>query len=351
MTRIGLLAPYAPPIPGGISSFVSGLRAALEQRGDEVFLFAGEGNGDRPVHPNLGTGRQYVHQAQRSLDTVRPDVIHCHSHWYTLAAGVRYLAKNPNARLVFSFHTTTLPHLRRLFANLLSKAQVLTFVSSAQLAEIRFALQLGGDLRILRPATRLTTVDPRRVEEWKRSQDLESAFPILAFAGPLEYPRKVAGVVDLVKAFRNIRRRYPRARLLIIGDGSLRSRVEEAGTDLGGAMTVTGFVDDPRVALSCADLYCQISRQEGLPIALLEAMSLGRCVIATRVGGIPEILDDSNGLLVGSEPQDIEKAVYSLLEDPHRRDRFAVGARRTIERSYAWDARLPQIDSIYGLAG
>ena len=103
MTRIGLLAPYAPPIPGGISSFVSGLRDTLAQRGDEVSLFTGEGNGDRPLHSNLGSGRQYVHRAQRSLDTVRPDVIHCHSHWYTLAAGVRYLAKNILEPVVSAF--------------------------------------------------------------------------------------------------------------------------------------------------------------------------------------------------------------------------------------------------------
>jgi len=171
------------------------------------------------------------------------------------------------------------------------------------------------------------------------------------FVGPLEYPSKVAGVVDLVTAFREVRRVYSEARLLIIGDGSLRKRVEEAAASLGDSVTVTGFVDNPRVALARADLYCHISRQEGLPTALLEAMSLGLCVIGSRIGGIPEVLDASNGALVGSEPKEIGRTICDLLEDAERRKRLAEAARMTIQRWYTWDARLPQVDDIYGLAG
>ena len=351
LTRIALLAPYAPPVPGGISTFVSGLYQVLGQRGHEVFLLAGEGDGDTREHSNIGIRRAYTLRALRALKEIRPNVIHCHSHWYCLAAAVKYVQKNPGVRVVFSFHTTSIPILRSRFVRLLNKAHVITFVSSAQLSELRSALRLGGDLRILRPATRVIPVDSAKAARWASQHGLDGAFPVLAFVGPLEYPHKVRGVIDLVAAFHVVREVYPEARLLIVGDGSLRPRVEEAAASLGGSVTVTGFVTDPRIALAQVHLYCHVSRQEGLPTALLEAMSLGLCVVGSRVGGIPEVLDSSNGVLVGLEPELIGRTICDLLKDSSLRRKFGAAAQGTVERSYTWDARFPQISAIYGLAG
>jgi|SRR5438132_1935165 len=351
MTRIALVAPYAPPVHGGISTFVSGLSHILKENGHEVSTLAGEGRGDRERHSDLGVGRVYASKVFERLEANRPEVVHCHSHWYALAAGVRYCRMNPDARLVFSFHTTSIPFLRSVFARLLANAHVSTFVSAAQLSQLRSVFRLGGDLRVLRPATFGIRIDPAESGHLKDIYNLEGAFPILMFVGPLEYPQKVAGVLDLVQAFAKVRRTYPGARLLIVGDGTLRPRVDAAGAALDGSVTVTGFVDDPRVLLAHADVYCHISRQEGLPTALLEAMSQGCCVIGSRVGGIPEVLDNSNGVVVGPQPTDIERAILSLLEDPSRRKRLGETARRTVSQFYSWEARLPQILNIYGLAG
>jgi glycosyltransferase involved in cell wall biosynthesis len=351
MTRIAILTPYAAPVPGGISTFVSGLSNALLKRGQSVSILAGEGEGDRKEFSNLGVRRAYVSHALRGLQEIRPEIIHCHSHWYCLATGVKYAQKNPGTRIVFSFHTTSIPVLKSRLVRLLRKAQVTTFVSAAQLSELRAALRLGGDLRILRPATPVTAVDSAEAWRWANRHGLSDAFPLLVFVGPLEYPRKVAGVIDLVTAFRHVRTVYPQARLLIVGDGSLRPLVEEAAADLGGSVTVTGFLADPRIVLANADLYCHISRQEGLPTALLEAMSLGRCVIGSRVGGIPEVLDSSNGVLVGPDPDVIGRVICDLLKDSSRRRELAMAAYETVERSYTWDARARQISSLYGLAG
>lgn len=350
MRRIALLTPYAPPVPGGISTFVSGLSDLLRQRGNEVSVLAGEG-GDTRGCSDLGIRRSYVFRALRALREIRPDVIHCHSHWYCLSAGVRYLHTNPSARIVFSFHTTSIPFLKSRFVRLLNKAQITTFVSAAQLSELRSALRLGGDLRILRPATRLTRADSSEAQRWANRHGLDGAFPVLVFVGPLEYPSKVAGVVDLITAFREVRRVYPEAKLVIVGDGSLRQRVEEAAANLGNSVTITGFVNDPRVILARADLYCHVSRQEGLPTALLEAMSLGLCVVGSRVGGIPEVIDAANGALVGSEPKEIARTICDLLGDSERRRKLSEAARMTVKRWYTWEARLPQVADIYGLAG
>lgn len=351
MKRIAILTPYAAPVPGGISTFVSGLSDALRQRGQRVSILAGEGDGDTKEFSNLGVRRAYVSHALHGLQEIRPEVIHSHSHWYCLAAGVKYVQKNPSVRIVFSFHTTSTPLLKSRFVRLLRRAHVTTFVSAAQLSELRVALRLGGDLRVLRPATQVTRADSADVGRWASRHGLNNAFPVLVFVGPLEYPRKVAGVIDLVTAFRHVREVYPQARLLIVGDGSLRPLVEQAAANLGESVTVTGFLSDPRVVLANADLYCHISRQEGLPTALLEAMSLGRCVIGSRVGGIPEILDSSNGVLVGPDPDIIGRTICDLVKDSSRRGKLAMAAQATVERFHTWDARVPQISAMYGLAG
>ena len=216
-------------------------------------------------------------------------------------------------RLVFSFHTTPTPFLRIAFRRLLRRAHVVTFVSLAQLAELRTTFRLGGDNRLLRPAVKLRTVTSAEANQFASAYDLGGSSPILMFAGPLEYAEKVAGVVELVRAFRDLLTDYPDARLLIVGDGSLRFRVETEAKDLGESVRVTGFIDNVPAALANADLYCHVSRREGLPTALLEAMSLKRCVVASRVGGIPEVLDGSNGVLVESEAQSIATAIRNLL--------------------------------------
>ena len=311
-------------------------------------VLAGSGSGGAPERSDLGTGRTYATRAYRELRHIQPEIVHCHAHWYTLAAGVRYSRDRPGTPLIFSFHTTVIPWLPLAFSRLLRSAKTITFVSAAQLAEVRSALRLDGELRILQPAIDPSPIDPIEVEQAAIQYHLPGAFPILVFTGPLEYARKVDGVVELVNVVRQIRVEHPRVKLLIVGDGGLRGRVEAAAAGLDDAVTVTGFLPNPKALMANADLYCHISRQEGLPIALLEAMSMARCIVASRTGGIPEVIDDANGMLVDGEDS-IAAGILQLAREPDLRIRLGTAARQTIRQHYTWDARWPVLTSIYGL--
>jgi glycosyltransferase involved in cell wall biosynthesis len=140
----------------------------------------------------------------------------------------------------------------------------------------------------------------------------------------------------LVEAFALIRRTRPKAELHIVGDGpdlaALERRIVELG--LEGTVCLLGRRDDVPEILSRAACFVMTSDYEGCPIAVIEAMAAGVPIVATDVGGVPELVaDGESGLLVppGAAPP-IAAAVDAMLADPARASRLG-HAGRTIARS------------------
>jgi glycosyltransferase involved in cell wall biosynthesis len=137
------------------------------------------------------------------------------------------------------------------------------------------------------------------------------------------------------------------ATLLIAGDGPLRGELEQAARGLDARFV--GYVDDARDVFAAADLVALPSLTEGLPLAALEALALGRCVVASAVGELPDLLADGAGVLV--PPEDAH-----ALSDALRRLRDA-GIRAAIEaraleraRDYDVAAMAGAYASLYGRA-
>ncbi|WP_374303937.1 glycosyltransferase, partial [Paracoccus sp. (in: a-proteobacteria)] len=130
------------------------------------------------------------------------------------------------------------------------------------------------------------------------------------------------GVPVLLEAFARARAAFPDARLTLVGDGPARAALEDRcrALGLGDAVRFTGYLSQDEVAaeLSRADLFALPSFAEGVPVVLMEAMATGIPVLATRIAGIPELVEDGvSGRIVA--PGDVEGfagAMTALLADP-----------------------------------
>jgi glycosyltransferase involved in cell wall biosynthesis len=141
--------------------------------------------------------------------------------------------------------------------------------------------------------------------------------------------------VTLLLATRRVLDREPGFRLDLAGDGPLRFEVEQAivRLRLGGAVRMHGAIDDVRPVLSGASFFVLASTSEGVSLTLLEAMAVGLPVVATRVGGTPEVVDHGvTGVLVPPRaPEALADAMLWMLRQPGQRERMGRLARCRVE--------------------
>src|SRR5262249_51453065 len=136
------------------------------------------------------------------------------------------------------------------------------------------------------------------------------------------------------------RRSSPRLRAVLVGEGPERERIERLAGDLGlrDAVRLTGRVDDVRPYLRGTRAVALTPEREGLPNAILEAMAMGRLVVATEVGGVPELVRNGReGFLVSANPEDVAAGLLRAVEPDPASEEIARAARLRAE-SYAWPA-------------
>lgn len=145
----------------------------------------------------------------------------------------------------------------------------------------------------------------------------------------------------LLEAAIPLLRGEPSAKLVIIGDGPERRRLQSRARSSGveGQIVVAGELPNAREIMPAFDVFALSSRLEGIPLSLVEAMAAERPVVATRVGGVPElVVDGVSGLLVPpGSPEQLRAALARIRADGDLASRLGLAGRRTVEQTY--DAR------------
>jgi glycosyltransferase involved in cell wall biosynthesis len=148
-----------------------------------------------------------------------------------------------------------------------------------------------------------------------------------------------------------VTKKAPGVRLMLVGDGPDRHSVESLikHLDLKEQVFLTGFRSDVANLLRCSDVVALVSQTESAPLTLLEGMSSGLPVVATSVGGIPEIVEDGvNGFLVQPKsPESIAEKILELNSDRDLRRRLGEAARRTVLERYTAEKVVSQYLDIY----
>jgi glycosyltransferase involved in cell wall biosynthesis len=154
-----------------------------------------------------------------------------------------------------------------------------------------------------------------------------------------------------LEAAQTIRTAAPGTTFLIIGDGERRAELEALAQQLGiaDATRFLGWRDDMREVYADLDVVTLCSNNEGSPVALIEALAAGRPVVSTRVGGVPNVVQDGeSGLLVPPrDPAALAEGVLTLLRDPARAAELGQAGRRAVFPRHASGRLVQDVERLY----
>jgi glycosyltransferase involved in cell wall biosynthesis len=188
-------------------------------------------------------------------------------------------------------------------------------------------------------------VEGRQV--WKNSLALPSG-PAVCYAGRF-VARK--GIEYLFQAWERVHKAFPHAVLLMLGEGPLEESLKKLAFSLNlrDSILFLGRVDNVPDYLRASDIFVLPSLQEGLPNSLLEAMASGLPAVATRIGGVVDIIVDSlNGILADpGDPHTLAGGIEKLLSDDKLRFRMGIEAEKTIRERFSLEAILPAYLNLY----
>lgn len=159
------------------------------------------------------------------------------------------------------------------------------------------------------------------------------------------------GLKYLITAWHDIIQKFPKAKLIIFGEGELRSKLEQQITknQLQNSIILPGSQKNAQKYLKIFNIFILPSVKEGLPYAILEAMNAELPIIATRVGGIPEMIEDNtNGLLISpADPDEITDAVTKLLKNPSLAYQLSQKAKQSLNEKFNFKKMIEQTSQLY----
>jgi glycosyltransferase involved in cell wall biosynthesis len=239
-------------------------------------------------------------------------------------------------------------HRDSLLDPLLTRLASVVIVNSNAVGR-RFSGTSGGKVHCIYNGVDLKRFSPRQPPPGLRaSLGLPDGLPLVGSIGRF-VPYK--GYAYLLEAARLVRDVKPAAHWVLVGDGELRGELERQRRTLGLETQVhlPGWREDVPDLLALCDLFVLPSVVEHFGRVLIEAMAMGKAVVATDAGGVPEIvIQGETGLLVPpAQPKDLAEAVLTLLEDAPRAQRLGMAGRRRAETTFSLARHVEAVETLY----
>jgi glycogen(starch) synthase len=363
MTRILFWCSRFWPHIGGIPVLGTRLVAALRARGHELAVITQRDEVDQPEQDLLGDIPVYrlpfwqvierrdsaqVQELRRQvLELTRafqPDIVHTYhiGPEAFFAVHTHATIRCPQICSLHSMYPVEFFRRGTVVSHLLRSATWVVAPSEAILGQVRQELPaVVPRSSLIRNAIDLPPVQP---------QPLPFEPPRLLCVGRLIEEK---GFDLALTAFAVIHARHDTTELVIAGDGPARAALERQARALGIAHAVqfTGWVDPSAVPalINTATLVLMPSRTEGLPLVSLQTAQMARPLVATRVGGLPEVvLDGQTGMLVERDNvTDLVQATLLLLDDPRRAVEMGRAAHAHVAHTFIWERFVDAYDHLY----
>lgn len=300
-----------------------------------------------------------ISDIQRALERDRPDILHGFLYWANIfgalagrRAGTPAILTSRRSLGVFKDGRP----LRQWIENWSNRKTDLVTVNSVAVREDALRRERLDPARvrlIYNGVERAPVVSAEEVARFKRKYCLEEltregGHVIVCVANLIHYK----GHLTLLDAMRRVVREHPKCHLLLVGrDGGMKSAIQDRMMKggLGAHVSLLGAHGDLDVVYAAADAVVLPSEQEGFSNVILEAMAAGRAIVATRVGGIPEAIEDGrDGLLVPSgDPDALAGALLRVVKDDALRARLGEAARHRAETEFSMETMFGKYEALY----
>ncbi len=294
----------------------------------------------------------------------KADIIHTHFDMAPWPMAGWYYANHMHIPLILTYHGDwgewfggwirkmgVSFHNKYLVDRMLQSTKVIISPSTHFLGKSRFLRKYSNKVVVIPNGVNIQEYQvPYSKEECRCRLQLPVDSQIVLFVGDLN-PYKAPDV--LLGAFSRVIKDIPHGLLIFVGGGVLRTQLEGAAEDLGTEHQVifTGFIEDiskKSLYYHAADIFCLSSISECLPLVVLEAMASGVPVIASAIGGIPDVIQDGkNGILLTPGDPDVwAQAITDLLKDEEARKRISLEGKHTVE-AYSWEKVCDHTEKVY----
>jgi len=280
------------------------------------------------------------------------DIVHCHqyspytygwfAHWET------------GARVMFTEHGRFHPDQHRKKARFINpiiartSSHLVAISNATRDALVEYEYLPRNRIDVIYNGIAPLTVDANRRETLRQELGLNPGETVIGTVARLDAVKNQA---MMIRATRYLRDQNHKVRLLLVGDGPERDKLQTLTTDLEleASVIFTGFQSQPADYLSLMDIFLLPSFTEGTSMTLLEAMSLGIPTVATRVGGTPEIVaDGETGILTGSDNLDeFTDALKLLIEQLPKRKQMAHKAKQRFRDRFSVAQMVEQYQQLY----
>lgn len=363
--RVLHIPPYAPPIEGGSERYCFNLSKLLIERGHEAKVFTSRKTREKT---RIIEGvpcyffRNYWHMLKLNPFSIIyhalpsgvdwADVVHVHSYIYFIGSQVALYRRRRKFPLIIHLHGGTSPISTKVYGVPAAMIKILYDATVGRWGMRTADVIMSSSKADMQNAINIFNIDPERIVYIPNSVFVKEFYsdpqnpPIVTFLARLTHLKGCHWIPQIIKYVNRYRKDV---RFWIVGEGYMDSYLR---TKLEGLpVTFWGAVPHKIVARIFAESYVSYlpSYTESCPLALIESLASYVPVVATRVGGIPEIIHDGEtGFLtqLGDHKQMAEKILW-LLDNEKEKIKMGVAGRKFVEENHSWRSTVTKIEKVY----